>query len=341
MGIKAILRAGQQSLLKEVSLNLSSEPDLSIDASLVNNSLSSTTRTNARGSTWSFTRGTWGILSGKLKASNPSSYPIAVVDALVPNVEINIKDIGQGSGTALWYTDSDNWWGVGVYQDSENCNCTTSYYSCNCTAYSYCTGGYTTCNSGSEQPNGTWAQHYSYQTCGPAYVFNYCSSYGTINYNYTYGYTNTGCTGYSQGSNAVCTTHQNTVIHQNYAFVCNSSTYTCNQWAGGSSCSICASTSCQTCYPAYVRMVRSASATVSTLATYAIDYVARSLRVFVKDKQVTIQPFSDAAGNTSIGSEIIYDASAATETTKFGILISPSSYDEQGSIQDISIKRRY
>jgi hypothetical protein len=88
-------------------------------------------------------------------------------------------------------------------------------------------------------------------------------------------------------------------------------------------------------------MVRSASATVSTLATYAIDYVARSLRVFVKDKQVTIQPFSDAAGNTSIGSEIIYDASAATETTKFGILISPSSYDEQGSIQDISIKRRY
>ena len=346
MGMKAILRGGQQSLAKEITTNFINDFQAISVTDLLSGSVSSTTADTTRGRRWNFVRGSWGLVSSRLKPSNATDYPITVIDALVPDVELNLSDIGQGAGAALWYTDVGNWWGIGTYQESQDCNCTSYTYSCNCTPYTYGYGcnSNTLCTNSYDQFDGTYyCQTTTQYRISNTYVFNYCDAYGVINYNYVYGYTNTGCINYTQGSNSsYVVDSQSTTCTPNYSAVCNgwSTSTSCSGYATGYSCETCTGQTCQTCYPAYIRVLQSIANTVTTLATYAIASAAKSLKISTLNKQISVQPYSDTSLATAIGTELQFDASAASETTKFGLMVSPSQYDEQMAVAQINIKRR-
>jgi hypothetical protein len=320
MGVRSILRAAQQSLPKKLSAVFSSE--------FSGSSISGDTTSSSSKRNWSFMSGTWGISSSKLTTSTAaSSHPIMVVDALVPDVSVELKDIGQGIGAAIWVTDSGNWWAAAPQQTTEDCNCSTTGYSCGC---STCTGSYCSsyscgCGNGNYTPaSGGGCSGYS---CSTAYG-NYCSSY----------YANGNCSGYTVVSwqNCSCSSYapynSGNYSPESYSCCCSASyQYSCN-------CSTCYSTTCQTCYPQYMRIIQSAANTVSEILKWQISSVVQSIKVMTSNKTITVKSYSDAALQTEVNSQD-YTATNAQETTMFGVVVSPSSYNQSGTISEINIER--
>ncbi len=66
--------------------------------------------------------------------------------------------------------------------------------------------------------------------------------------------------------------------------------------------------------------------------------MVKSIRVKTKNKAITIQSFSDANLSSVIQTDT-HTATDAVETTKFGLIVNPSSYDEQKSMSKIKIER--
>ena len=232
--------------------------------------------------------------SSKLTSTTASSsYPITMIDGLTKNVEIDLSDIGQGAGAALWVTDANNWWGVGTYQQSESCNCSTYYYSCNCSTYYY------SCNCSSYSYACSW---YTKYVCADRAPNGYCRSY------YSYDAIASYCTGTS------CST------------------------CSGTSCGSCSGQTCSTCYPQYIRILQSVNNSVTALMSWTFSTVIRSLKVKTLNKLISVDSYSDAA-QTSLISNVTYNASAANETTQFGIMMSPSSYNESKTLSSIKIRR--
>lgn len=82
--------------------------------------------TASDGSVWTAIRGIFAVVSNKA-SGDTTSYPIAA-QTLVADVDIQINDISQGTGAAIWVTDSGNWWAVGADSGTgSNCNCSTCY----------------------------------------------------------------------------------------------------------------------------------------------------------------------------------------------------------------------
>lgn len=124
------------------------------------------------GSLWDATRGTMVVTNNVLTTSDSfSNYPMVTTDMGVEDIAIEVTATNTGQLASLWVTDSNNWWGVQTYSQSESCNCYTYSYSCNCSAYYY------DCNCG------------SYTYCG-SYAGPYCLYYVT-------SYSCQTCTGYS------------------------------------------------------------------------------------------------------------------------------------------------
>jgi hypothetical protein len=79
------------------------------------------------GRKWDLIRGFFRILNNKaFSPSEPENYPIATINMPYQDVEINVNDFKNGSGLALWVTDSGNWWGLGLEQEEVPCNCSVS-----------------------------------------------------------------------------------------------------------------------------------------------------------------------------------------------------------------------
>jgi hypothetical protein len=81
------------------------------------------------GSLWNATKGTFTVSSNKATAAT-TDYQIATQKMPYPNGDVNlaINDISQGSGAAIWVTDSGNWWAVGADSGAGvSCNCSTCY----------------------------------------------------------------------------------------------------------------------------------------------------------------------------------------------------------------------
>jgi hypothetical protein len=325
MGVRAIIKAAQQSLPKRITSIFSTDfSDLSLSGDVYSN-------TNRK---WSFLRGTWGLLSSKLNTTTASSsYPITVVDALVPDVKIELKDIGQGVGAAIWVTDAGNWWAVASQQQPEDCNCTNFSFSCNCsTCYdSYCSSYNCYCGNANYSIDCTYypggcAREECYTTYG-----NYCSAY----------YANGNCAEYTKISwvDCLCAEYYPASYYcaPNYfpgfsdCCCAVSYSYSCN-------CQTCYGTSCQTCYPQYMRIIQSASNTVSEILKWQVGNIVRSLRVFTSNKNITVKSYSDTSLQTEINSQE-YTATTAQETTRFGVVISPSSYNESKTVSEINIER--
>lgn len=66
--------------------------------------------------------------------------------------------------------------------------------------------------------------------------------------------------------------------------------------------------------------------------------MVKSIRVKTKGKDIVVQSFSDANLASAIQTDT-YTASEATPTTKFGLIVNPSNYDEQKSMSKIKIER--
>lgn len=325
MGVRSILRAVQQSLPKRISSIFSSDfTGLSLSGSVMSN-------TRRR---WSFLRGNWALMSSKLNTSSVSSdYPITVVDALVPDVEIELKDLGQGVGAALWVTDAGNWWSVSTEQRSESCNCTTYYYDCGCSTCggSYCSSYY--CSCGDESYNydctfypGGCGSFYCTETFG-----NYCSAY----------YANGNCKEYTKvgWTDCLCDYYYPDSTYCTYNYYPGTSNCCCAEYFSyPCGCSTCSAQSCQTCYPQYIRILQSAANTVSEIVKWQVNNIVRSLRVRTSNKNIEVTSYSDSNLATQIDSRS-HNATSATESTKFGIVISPSPYNENKSISEINIER--
>lgn len=174
--------------------------------------------------------------------------------------------------------------------------------SCNCSTYYY------SCNCSS----------YSYQ-CNCGQTCNTCYYSGS----YTCGsYSGSYCIYY--------------IWTPGTAYSC--CTYSC-QTCYGYSCQTCSGYSCQTCYPQYIKILKSVSNTVSVIFSTTVAAVAQALRIKTSGDQITIQAFSDSSMTSQIGGDITHTPTSPAKTTKFGISISPSSYNQGNSISSIQIDR--
>lgn len=98
-------------------------------------------------------------------------------------------------------------------------------------------------------------------------------------------------------------------------------------------------TSCSTCYPQYIRVIQSVANSVSTLAQWTVSSVVNSFKVKTSGNQIQVDAFQNSDFTSQIDGTLTYTPTSVNVETRFGIMISPSSYDQQTTIDDVEIKR--
>lgn len=313
------------------------------------------------GGTWQAVRGSFQVSGNKASSLTDANYPIAAVTSFTSNVDVDIVGT-TGAGAALWVTDSGNWWGVGVAQESVTCNCTEYYNSyvysynfeyisgynqgnCNsyngsCCAYNYClynVGGncasYSGGNCASQNCCGYTCYGYNaYNTknkTGGNCMGNYCSCYTCTAYNPTtcssYNPITCGqyaCSDYNSCNNCISFNQGNPIYASETRFEYG--------YYGPFY-------SCQTCYPSYIRIIQSASNVVSTIVNEAVSAVVQSFKVMTRGNEIRVKAYSDTAQVTQIGSDIVYTATGAVIAPRFGMTVIPSNSNQTYSIDKVTI----
>lgn len=324
--------------------------------------------TASDGSAWNVLRGTWGISSNAASSStSAASYPMATVDMPKQNVQIDLLSTANGTGAALWVTDSGNWWALAVDQETlttystcnaSNCNAYTNFSGANCNAYTSncnaytaaCTSGnviYTSnCNSFNASNCATYAgggcsgyagggcsAYNAGKTCR-SWFATYCVSWYAV---YCSSWNASNCNAYNAASAFAC--NVGGYLYSN----CNSYSSTCNAYTtySGSNCNayFAYTYACNpvTTYPSYIRLYQSVSNTISTIASQAISAVAQSLRITTSGSQVTTKAYSDANQVTQIDTDWVYTPTGVALTPKYGIVVTPTNYSQGSTIGDITI----
>jgi hypothetical protein len=171
---------------------------------------------------------------------------------------------------------------------------------------------------------------------------NVCNAYNTTNcktstadywtywyiasnaYTYSYYYDNSYTTQYQYNNQYTYQYQYNNQYTYQYSF---NNSYTYSQ------------TVCQTCYPQYIRVIQSVGSTISTLTSWTIASLVKALRVKTSGTQITVSAFSDDSGVSQIGSDLVYTATGATINPKYGIVVTPSTYNQGYSIDSINIDK--
>lgn len=126
----------------------------------------------------------WSINSNQAATTTgPSSYPVASIPTTTTDMTVSTVG-GTGTGVALWVTEAGNWWAVTsdrtstTYYYTYSCNCTTSYYPCDCQvglakSCDTCWYFYINCT-----PDGVecWSEGVSYACNCYWYQYTYCRS---------------------------------------------------------------------------------------------------------------------------------------------------------------------
>lgn len=302
---------------------------------------------------------------------DPSSYPQTTINMSEEDVDINLNDIDNGSAASLWVTDSGDWFAVGIDQHPIDCNCevgtecnrwngsnVTGYTTTETggrNAYQEATGNYCVTNvSGGGTPN--------YRT--RCYPRNGCSRYiagGACVQWYNYSYCDQEISGYnSLNYRTTCNTNF-TTRYNAPNFTTNIDGYNanlCNRWNEYTF-------DCETCYPQWIRIIQSVAGTVTTLSkTLATEVVqtikspngtldlyvqespivdfVRSMILRIRGTQITVEPYSDPGTLNKIELEdgdIVYTPTGAEVTPTYGIMITPSEYNQQKFVGGFQVTR--
>jgi hypothetical protein len=286
------------------------------------------------GTKWSILRGSFSVGSNKLNSGGAASeYPLSVVPTTSKNVDISIKDIGQGTTAALWVTDSGNWWGLGIDQETNtSCNCETCtntnynsyYYACGtnyCTGtnYTYCCNvvgnrycsGYNTSNCRS-----WYYSKFTGKTCSGGYNGSNCASYNGGNCNENPPYCVSGYNSYACGTN-YCVGYS---VAGYYSYSCN----------------------CVTCYPQYVRLIQSVANTVTTITSNFISnsVIIKSIKAIVRGNTITAKIYQNTDLTGQIGSDLVFEPTGVALTPRYGIMVKPSSYNQGSTSGEIEIENK-
>jgi len=164
-----------------------------------NRSTSGSLGTPSGGGVWIATSGTWTADGAKAtSATAASSYPVASAELYTNAPTIDLDTDGAGAGVAFWVSDSNNWFGVVPWRDTNTVYTQLSQtnYSSQCNAYG------SVCNAYQQKVNCT---SYTYTTINARYAVygKECQSFAGNNQCTTYSqtcntYTQTSSTSYSQ-----------------------------------------------------------------------------------------------------------------------------------------------
>jgi hypothetical protein len=93
-------------------------------------------------------------------------------------------------------------------------------------------------------------------------------------------------------------------------------------------------------YPTYIRVIRSIANTVSEVTSgYIGDSITlQSLRTIISGTQITVKGYSGANLTTQVGSDLVYNATGATVTPEYGIVITPSGSNTVNTIDSVTIE---
>jgi len=114
-------------------------------------------------------------------------------------------------------------------------------------------------------------------------------------------------------------------------------TYSCST-CSGTSCDTCSGTSCNTCSGTsttnnyYLKLYKSISGTVSEVASVTLSAIAKSIRVITNGLNITGKAYSDNNFTSQTGSDLTHTATGATATKLHGILIAPSTQNQDYTI---------
>jgi|SaaInl3SG_22_DNA_1037383.scaffolds.fasta_scaffold02144_10 hypothetical protein len=328
------------------------------------------------GGLWDILRGAFKIDGfAAVSDTDPSQYPLAKINIADPDVDISLFGVSNGTGAALWVTDAGDWFAVGIDQHPVECNCdygtecnrwnssnVTGYYTFESggrNAYNFASGQYCqTVESGGRNAN--YQRYCYYVTSCSRYAYDpgygqVCVSWSRtlqcINAIYSYNAPNYSTT---------CNTNFSTAYNApNYTTNINGwNAKTCNRWNEYAF-------NCETCYPQWIRILQSAAGTVTTLASFLASSVfrtessplgtlsgvvqdgpitnyVRSLVLRIRGQQVEVDAYSDPGALTKIDlqdGDIVYTPTGAEVTPQYGIIVTPSEYDQTNSIGGIQIRR--
>ena len=325
------------------------------------------------GGLWDILKGSWRVNFFSAESSTPpEEYPLATINMSQSDVDIYMFDINNGSASALWVTDSGNWFAVGPDQQPVDCNCEVG----------------TECNRWNA-PNVTG--YYTFES-GGRNAFNFASGQycvtnitGGRNANYQRICQNSSsCTRYSpsRGSCVAWRTNQecfNAIFSYNapnYTTTCNtnfSTAYnspnfttningwnarTCNRWNEYTF-------NCETCYPQWIRVLQSVGGTVSTVTQFLASSVFRTIKspnetldlvvqdgpivdfvramiLKIRNETISVEVYSDSGATEKIAlqdGDIVYTPTGAQITPTYGIMITPSQYEQSNRVGGFQVIR--
>lgn len=293
------------------------------------------------GSRWKKLRGDWNVDYNKLNTQAPTNLNESQITVLnspkSTRTTISVKGTAQGTGAALWVTDSGNWWAIATQQNgATDCNCQQceqcNAYQCNatgCVCGWWCAGYGCTGNWNASNCTG-----YNTSNCNGWNTSN-CNRWCSAPWRCCGGYNGSNCRGWN-GSNCKGWNTSN----------CNATGCTdlrCGCY--GCTSSSCISTSlvncnCQTCYPPYIRLLQSSSNVVTQIAEWAISSVANSIKVLLNGRDITVKAYSDSNLSSQIGPDLTYTATGASIAANYGIIVTPSAYNQGSSVDEISIENK-
>ena len=307
------------------------------------------------GAAWKTVNGTWVANgSGAVTNSDASTYPISTVTMKKVNSTIVLGQPGSGAGAALWVSSAGSWWGASVQQAvCSGCGSCANYnpYVAGNTNQAYTNPVYT--NPGHTTPGTLNAGYTNPGSTNPA-SGGTCSTYAP--------YSATNCS--NRGVNCGQCTGYNPVVPGNSVpgnYVpgyYNPPVFTPGNSSGGnpvpsytnpSSGGTCASY--YDTYPRKLVLLQNASNAVSTIASQALDSLTSfpaiaALKVAItggtagssSSATITASAYSDSAMTTQIGSNLVYNATGVNVIANYGIIATPSSYNQSEVITAINIQ---
>jgi len=318
--------------------------------------------------TWTTTRGAWGIASNVASSSTTaSSYALATVPSptLSANYTVSVDvPANAGPGVAFWVTDANNWWGAttnitsttsyscpsgGTYNSSTgNCDVSSSYtatmsYTKMSSAYDC---GYTTVGATSTNPVVSAFTPCPNAGCNSGNGY-YCS--GTTCYDSTpvyscpSGYTLSGTTCYKYTSCCAGAYYSSDPGGLGRGAGCYAQTYTCP--SGGtlnvgdlrcySTTSYTATSTTTTTYS--VKVIQAVANVISTKATYSSTGRIASLKVNTSGNNVTVSTYL-SAGLGGTATTNMYTATSPTTTSVAGIVKGVSTSSQGSTLDNFSVK---